>query len=75
MIVREVLNHPELLDKFDYFNDTDDTLGYLQWCIKSGNQPEDAHDRMTQLRAGRQNWLQKFREGKTHPLAPTIILP
>ena len=36
MIVRAVLDHPELVDKFDYFNDTSDTLRFL----RSVNTPE-----------------------------------
>jgi len=29
MIVREVLTNPELIDKFDFFNDTKDTVSWL----------------------------------------------
>jgi len=31
MIVREVLTNPELINDFDFFNDTKDTVNWLNW--------------------------------------------
>lgn len=29
MIVREILNNPQLIESFDFFNDFDDTIAWL----------------------------------------------
>ncbi len=40
MIVREILTMPELLDDFDYFNDSKDTLLWLNIIISNAPNPE-----------------------------------
>ena len=30
MIIREIVDHPELIETFDFFNDTKDTIQYLK---------------------------------------------
>lgn len=35
MIVRAVLNDPSRLERFDWFNDGEDTIGWLRWIMKS----------------------------------------
>lgn len=35
MIVRAVLTDPSRLDRFDWFNDGKDTIGWLRWIMKS----------------------------------------
>ena len=43
MIVREILTMPELLDDFDYFNDSKDTLLWLNIMISNATNPETKH--------------------------------
>jgi len=31
MIVRAVLTHPELIERFDWFNDGQNTINWLKW--------------------------------------------
>ncbi len=35
MIVRAVLSNPELIERFDWFNDGNDTIGWLRWIMKT----------------------------------------
>jgi len=35
MIVRAVLDNPSLIERFDWFNDGKDTIGWLRWIMKS----------------------------------------
>lgn len=54
MIVREIKDHPELIDNFDWFNDYQDTRNWVQ----RNYSPE----LLEKLDIGYKQWLKKFTE-------------
>ena len=46
MIVREIIEHEELIESFDWFNDSDDTIS---WLMRFGEVHEDL---IAKLKAG-----------------------
>lgn len=48
MIVRAVLCNPALIERFDWFNDGKDTIGWLRWIMRTDEAAALA-DRMEQL--------------------------
>lgn len=55
MIVREILRKPELINFFDYFNDTDDTVRFLRSC-----QTPEADAIAEQLTINQKKWLKEW---------------
>lgn len=61
MIVRAILEHPELIETFDFFNDVCDTQAWLAGL----NTPQawDVHERLTRAyrRYLAEEWRRSFR--------------
>ena len=55
MIVRAVVEDPSLIDRFDYFNDTDDTV---RWLMGTGH--EDLARKLRE--ADRKYWKERFKK-------------
>lgn len=53
MIVREILNNPQLIDTFDFFNDFDDTIAWLDRAVQ--RHPEAA-EVAAKLRTNYEAW-------------------
>lgn len=53
MIVRDVLSNPELLNNFDWFNDTDDTIN---WLLGAGSEHAEL---ISKLKTGQTTYITK----------------
>lgn len=66
MIVRNVLDDQTVLDNFDYYNDSKDTISWLEWVCMSSNATEDrrrvAKSCLRRLRADAQKYWEAWRE-------------
>lgn len=59
MIVRDVVSNPDMIEKsFDFFNDAQDTLG---WLSPYRSQPSELGCIEARLRAAYEAWLKEFR--------------
>lgn len=58
MIVRAILENPQLADGFDYFNDHDDTAIWLR-CFRGTAKEPQANEALQRLSKGLREWKTK----------------